>query len=160
MAHPILDEYAVHLTIPVTWGSMDAFQHVNNTVYFRYFEDVRLRYFGEVGISSYMEEHGIGPILASTDCRFLFPLTYPDTVSVGTRVSAIGDDRFVMEYVVWSETHECMAAKGSGLIVSFDYAQKKKVVLPDEWRERILAIDGDVPLMEPKSMKRQGESTK
>ena len=127
------DDYDVTIERPVTWGSMDAFQHVNNTVYFRYFEDVRIAYFEETGITAYMQEHGIGPILASTQCRFKLPLSYPDTVWIGTRILEIGDDRFRMEYVVFSEQHQRVAAVGEGLIVSYDYNQNQKTTIPPEW---------------------------
>lgn len=131
--HDLLEGYPVHIQRSVTWGSMDAFQHVNNTVYFRYFEDVRIAYFEEARIIEYMQEHNIGPILASTQCRFKAPLSYPDTVYIGAKVTDIEQDRFTMEYIVVSETLQRVAAKGSGLIVSYNYAKNEKADLPDEW---------------------------
>lgn len=127
---------------PVHWGAMDAFQHVNNTVYFRYFEDARLAYFAKVGMIDYMEAHQVGPILASTQCRFKMPLRYPDVVHVGARVVRIGEDRFDMAYVVASERREKIAAEGGGLIVSYDYEAGRKVSLPAPWRDAIEALDG------------------
>jgi len=56
--------------VPVTWGEMDTFQHVNNIVYFRYFESERLAYFYKLDLIDLMTRTGIGPILASTSCRF------------------------------------------------------------------------------------------
>ena len=70
----------MELQIPVQWGDMDAFQHVNNTVYFRYFENARLEYFRRPGWFEFERATGIGPILASTQARFRRPLTYPDTI--------------------------------------------------------------------------------
>lgn len=88
-----------------------------------------------------MQETGIGPILASTGCKFKLPLTYPDTVSVGTRVSDIGADRFVMRYVVVSHGHAKVAAEGEGLIVSYDYRALRKAPLPEEMKRRIEALE-------------------
>ncbi|TNE46941.1 MAG: acyl-CoA thioesterase [Deltaproteobacteria bacterium] len=133
MSRPTLEACTHTIERPVTWGSMDAFNHVNNTVYFRYFEDVRIAFFEEAGITSFMEEHGIGPILASTQCRFKFPLTYPDTLTIGTYISERSDDRFTMSYVVYSQTHKKIAAVGEGLVVSYDYNQNQKAPLPQEW---------------------------
>ena len=62
---------------------MDAFQHVNNVVYFRYFETGRIAYFERTVMRSSMSTTGIGPILATASCKFKFPLTYPDTVLIG-----------------------------------------------------------------------------
>ena len=137
----LLKGYAVVIEIPVAWGEMDSLQHVNNIVYFRYFESVRMAYFGEVGFWSYMEETGVGPILASTQCRFRLPLEYPDTVSVGARIKDVGEDRFLMEYLVVSHRHGKVAAEGSGMIVVYDYREKRKAPLPDEIRKRIQAME-------------------
>ena len=64
---------------------MDAFSHVNNAKYFTYFETARMAYFEQTGVMS-LEMTREGPILASTQCRFKLPVTYPDTLKVA-RVS-------------------------------------------------------------------------
>ena len=79
-----IGDYPVTIEVPVAWGEMDAFQHVNNIVYFRYFESARIAYFDKIGIWEFMEADGVGPILASTRCSFKIPLAFPDTVTVGT----------------------------------------------------------------------------
>jgi len=129
---------------PVAWGEMDSLRHVNNIVYFRYFESARMAYFERVGFWTYMDETGVGPILASAGCRFRIPLAYPDTVSVGARVSGVEADRFVMQYVVVSHRHGKAAAEGEGLIVAYDYRASRKAALPDEIRERIAALETGV----------------
>jgi acyl-CoA thioester hydrolase len=140
----LLKGYPVVIVIPVAWGEMDSLQHVNNIIYFRYFESARMAYFNELDIWSYMHETGIGPILASTECTFRIPLAYPDTVSVGTRITGIEGDRFLMEYLVVSHEHGKVAASGTGVIVSYDYREKKKASLPEEIRRRIHALEGRV----------------
>jgi acyl-CoA thioester hydrolase len=120
---------------------MDAFRHLNNTAYFRFFESGRIAYFEKVNLLEYMEETGVGPILASTNCRFKIPLTYPDKVYIGTRVSNIEEDRFTMEYFVVSEKHQRVAAEGTGLIVCFNYKENKKVALPAELKRRIEELE-------------------
>lgn len=137
----LLEGYPVIIEIPVAWGEMDSLQHVNNIVYFRYFESARMAYFQEIDIWSYMDETGVGPILASTECKFRIPLSYPDTVSVGTRIIDVAEDRFVMKYVVISHQHQRLAAEGEGLIVSYDYRAKKKAPLPLEIKARIKALE-------------------
>jgi acyl-CoA thioester hydrolase len=127
-----LDSYPIVIDIPVRWGDMDAFQHVNNALYFRYLESSRIAYFDDLGLWQSMEETGVGPILAHTECRFRFPLSYPDSVSVGARVRLgdIGEDRFTMEHLVWSQSHERVVASGTGLVVIYDYHKKHKTALP------------------------------
>ncbi|HUQ31644.1 MAG TPA: thioesterase family protein [Pyrinomonadaceae bacterium] len=140
----LLEGYPVVIEIPVAWGEMDSLQHVNNIVYFRYFESARMAYFNELAIWSYMEETGIGPILASTRCKFRIPLAFPDTVSVGTKVEGVEEDRFLMKYVVVSREHGKVAAEGEGVIVSYDYREKKKAPLPEEIKARIESLEKSV----------------
>ncbi len=138
----ILKPYPVVISIPVAWGEMDAFQHVNNVIYFKYFESVRIAYFERLDMMNLMEKTGIGPILASTQCRYKIPLTYPDTVSIGTRVSDMKDDRFVMDYIVYSPKLRTVAAEGEGLIVAYDYRKGSKAHLPEELKQRIKTLEG------------------
>ena len=137
----ILKHYSVTIETPVAWGEMDALQHVNNIVYFRYFESVRIAYFEKIGYLEFMEKTGRGPILAATESKFKIPLAYPDTVSICGKVSSIESDRFVMDYCVVSHKHQKIAAEGEGLIVSFDYKAAKKVPIPEEIKERILKLE-------------------
>lgn len=126
--------YPVTVDIPVAWGEMDAYQHVNNIVYFRYFETARISCFERVGYTSLASQSGYGPILAATDCRFRLPLVYPDTVTSGTYIGDIGETDFVMHYAVMSHRNGRVAAEGKGRIVSFDYGAGCKIPLPDEIR--------------------------
>ncbi len=137
----LLRDYPVVMDIPVAWGEMDSLQHVNNIVYFRYFESVRMAFFDRIEFWPSTNESGIGPILGSTSCRFKIPLTYPDTVSVGARVPKIEADRFLMEYLVVSHRHQRVAAEGEGMIVAYDYREMRKTGLPEEIRERLIRLN-------------------
>ena len=122
--------YAFHVERKIEWSDMDAFQHVNNTMYFRYFEKVRFDYFEDYGLARSVEEMQIGPILASTQCRFRIPLTYPDTVLIGTYITELETDRFLMKYAAFSLGHENVAAEGDGLIICYDYNKGEKAAIP------------------------------
>ena len=76
----LLSDFPLVIELPVVWGDMDAYGHVNNIIYFRYFESVRIAYFEQMEFGEYKEKTGIGPILAQTSFRFKIPLTYPDYV--------------------------------------------------------------------------------
>lgn len=136
-----IDVYPVVIEIPVAWGEMDAFQHVNNIVYFRYFESARIAYFERLKMMDFMNCTGIGPILATTSCRFMIPLTYPDTVLVGAKVTSIEEDRFIMVHRVLSKKYQKIAAEGDGVIVAFNYSENKKAVVPEELKQRILDLE-------------------
>ena len=140
----LLKECPVVIETPVAWGQMDAFRHLNNTAYFRFFESGRIAYFERLNLLEYMEATGVGPILAATNCRFKIPLTYPDTVSIGTRVPEVQDDRFTMGYYVVSHKHQKVAAEGTGLIVCFNYKENKKTAVPAELKKRIEELEASI----------------
>ncbi len=140
--HPDLAGFPVVVELPVLWGEMDAFRHVNNVVYFRYFESARIVYFEKIRSLETMNTTGIGPILASARCDFKRPLTYPDKIFVGTRVSEMGADRFVMQFRIVSQKMQKTVAEGDGLIVSYNYREGHKAPTPAEVRQRIEALEG------------------
>jgi acyl-CoA thioester hydrolase len=137
----LLKGYPVVLEVPVAWGEMDAFQHVNNVVYFRYFENARIVYSERAGLHKFKVQTGIGSILGSTSCRYKFPLTCPDTVSVGAKTVHLAEDRFTMQYVVVSHRHDKITAEGDGVIVIYDYRENKKTAMTDEMRRRLTALE-------------------
>lgn len=139
-----INTYPVINEIPIAWGDMDAFQHVNNVVYFRHFESARISYFEKINFIEVMNRTGIGPILASTQCIYKIPLTYPDKITVGAKVDTIKKDRFIMKYAVFSHKHNKLAAFGEGVLVTFDYQNNKKVMIPDEIRKRIIDVENSV----------------
>lgn len=119
------------------WGDMDAFNHINNTVYFRYFEDVRIKFFEDTGITQTMQDSQIGPILAHTECNFLLPLAFPDRIQIGTRLRDVAEKKFMMEYGVFSAHKQKLVATGTGLIVYYDYNKQQSCPIPEEIRQAI-----------------------
>ncbi|HZS07570.1 MAG TPA: thioesterase family protein [Blastocatellia bacterium] len=142
----LLKDYPVVVTIPVAWGEMDAMRHVNNVVYFRWFESARIAYFDKVGMWEFGETAGIGPILHSINCRYRIPLAYPDTVSVGARVTKVEEDRFVVQCRLVSHRHQKVAAESEGTMVSFNYREQKKALLPEELKQRIRELENNTSL--------------
>jgi acyl-CoA thioester hydrolase len=138
----LLAGYPVIVELPVAWGDMDSYRHVNNVVYFRYFENARLEYFRRLDWFEFEKQTGIGPILSATHGRFRKPLTYPDTVSIGCRIAKLEEDRFHMEYLLVSHRLNAAAADGGGTIVTYHYSQKQKVPIPEELRSRIAQVEG------------------
>jgi acyl-CoA thioester hydrolase len=136
----LLEGYPVVIEVPVAWGEMDAFGHVNNIVYFRYFESARIAYLDAIGFRGGPDG---GPILASTQCRFRRALEYPDRVHVGARTTRLEKDRFTMDYVIVSERMQDIAAQGGGVVVAYDYEQRRPTVVPPAVRSRILRLDAD-----------------
>lgn len=137
----LLTPYPITISLRVAWGDMDAFQHVNNTVYFRYFESARIAYLEQLQVPDFLSGRGVGPILHSINCRFRLPVTYPDTVIIGVRVTHLDVDRFIMEHILVSEHHQKIAAQGEAVTVTYDYDRLCKAPIPPLVRARITALE-------------------
>lgn len=143
MSEEALGRWPVTIEAPVAWGDMDAFQHVNNAVYLRWFESARIRYFERTGLVDRVKREGIGPILGRATIDYRLPLAYPDTVRVAATVVRFGTTSFVMGYRLTSAAHGgAVAAEGEGVIVMVSYRTGGgKVPLDEDTRRAILAFE-------------------
>ena len=132
-----LKDFPVSVRATVLWSDMDAYGHVNNAVFFRWFELARMEYLGRCGLIESYERNQVGAILHSTSCRFRAPVFHPDTIEIGTRVTDVADDRFTMAYVARSTARDEIVGEGTAVIVSFDYHHQRKTSLPVSVRGRI-----------------------
>jgi acyl-CoA thioester hydrolase len=139
-----LAKFPVIVRQAIVWGDMDAYRHVNNVVYFRFFENSRLEYFRRLGWFEFEKETGIGPILGSTQARFRRALTYPDTIAIGARAINLQEDRFTLEHLIVSDTQQAVVTEGSGVVVVYRYGEGRKVPMPPELRRRIEELEGQV----------------
>lgn len=137
-----LNEYHVILTQDVIWNDMDAYMHVNNTVYLRYFESARIAWFDAIGANQHKMRTGIGPILANVLCNFRLPLEYPDTIQIACRGRILSPRKVRTEYVVLSEKHGSVAADGEGLVVYYDYNKGRSCEIPEVIAAAITVLDG------------------
>src|SRR5262245_53173804 len=142
MTHPDLTQFPVVIEQDVAWGDMDSYGHVNNVVYFRYFENARIAYLDRVGWSASKVATGLGPILHSTSARFRKAVAFPDHLHVGARVIDIQPDRVVFEFRLVSEKFDAVACEGQGMIVSYDYRAETKAPIPEAIREAIRNLEG------------------
>jgi len=122
------------------WGDMDAAQHVNNVNYLRWCESARIAYFDLMGMDLSFS-NGVGPILGYQDCKYIFPLTFPDTAIIACRTESIMEDRFIMECKVYSKKHERISAISKQSIIPYNYDTLTKSALSNEWREAIAKIE-------------------
>jgi acyl-CoA thioester hydrolase len=138
---PELAIQPVTISLPVQWGDQDAFNHVNNVVYYRWMESARIEYFKQVGLGVGISPQGIGPILASLKCDFRRQLAYPDTVLISSSIASIGRTSLKMGHLVYSTAQQTIAAEGDSVIVMFDYRTQKPLVVSDEVRSAIEALE-------------------
>lgn len=143
MKHPrlnslpeFLKRFPVVIRLPVQWGEQDAFQHVNNVVYFKYQESSRIIFFRAItdeikdptfDAEAFHRGSGLGPILSETGVKFICPVTYPDTLLVGATAHMLENStsRFKIMHSVWSFSKNRVVAEGFGTVASFNYAIDK-----------------------------------
>jgi acyl-CoA thioester hydrolase len=137
----LLTGFVVVTETPVAWADMDVFRHVNNTVFFRWFENARVAYLERIRFIGEEDPGGISAIIHSTQCRFRRPVVFPDRVHTGARIVEVGADRFMMEYRVVSAAQQAIVAEGSAIIVAYDYAAGRKAPLPEMVRRLIAEVE-------------------
>ena len=136
-----LGRYPVSVSIPVAWGEMDAFQHVNNVVYARWLETARMVYLERIGLVDRMRDEGVGPILAKTVIDYRRPLRYPDTVHVSATISRIGGSSFTMTFRIRSDALGADVASGEQVMVVYDYRVGATARVDDRLRGAIAAVE-------------------
>jgi len=131
--------------ITVYWGDMDAFRHVNNVVYFRYFEHARICYFNQLKLFQDTKGREIGPILQGTKANFLKPISYPDTLSIGVKSIAYSEDKIIQRYSISSHRHIYIATEGEAIIFGYNYVTLRRAPIPSEIIKQIAAFENNTP---------------
>ena len=139
-----LSHYPILHHQPIHWGEMDAFNHLNNVVYYRYAESARIGYLQALG----MFDGNMVTVLAQSSCQYLRPVTYPDTLLLGVRCQRLGNTSIVIEYSYYSCAQEVIVATAEAVIVRLDSNGKDKLPWTVGERERLLALEaafGHIP---------------
>lgn len=129
-----LSDYFSITVLPVQWGDQDAFGHVNNTVYFRWFESARIELLDMFQTSVTMSGTGLGPILASIKCDYRRQVRFPDTVYIGSAITRIGKSSADINHAVFSQQQEQIVAEGHSVIVIYDYSEQRPTRIPADVR--------------------------
>lgn len=124
------------IDIPIRWGDMDALGHVNNTVYFRYFEQARISWFDAMGVPAVGADDG--PVIINTFCSFLEPLRYPGVVRVTLSIGEIGHSS-LQTYcdVARADDSSTLVATGGAKIVWIDVPSQRSMAIPQAVRKRM-----------------------
>lgn len=128
--------------ISVRFCDIDVMGHVNNAVYLNYFEQARMAFFHDL-IGSEWDWKKDGIILARNEVDYLLPLLLQEHVRIDTSVGRIGTKSLTLSYEVYDETSEGrkVYARGSSVIVCFDFVTGQTCGVPELWRERMTVED-------------------
>jgi acyl-CoA thioester hydrolase len=114
---------------PIRWGDMDLLGHVNNTVYFRYFEQARIEWIYGLPMDGGPYAGGTGAVIVNASCTFLVPLVYPGEVEVRMFLGDPGRTSVGSFYEIWMNDKKY--ADGAAKMVWIDLASGRSVVLPE-----------------------------
>ena len=126
-------KHLLTIRIPVRWGDLDAYGHVNNTIYFRFFEQIRVEWLEQQG-GRVRPDEAVGPVIINASCTFLVPVNYPATVIVRMYGGEPGRTSLMTWYELFVEGDDRLYADGAAKIVWMDMRTGRSAPLPDAVR--------------------------
>jgi acyl-CoA thioester hydrolase len=127
------EAYAHLSTIDTRWMDNDAYGHVNNVVYYSFFDTAVNRWLIERGLLDVAASPAIG-LVVETQCRYLAPITFPDRVTAGIRVARLGRSSVRYEIGLFRNDEAAASAVGHFVHVYVDRATRTPVAVPDTIR--------------------------
>lgn len=119
------------MQIPVRWGDMDALGHVNNIVYFQYFEIARLQWYEQAGFAPLATTEQ-GMVIVDNHAQYLKPVVYPATITLRMGGHSPGRSSFISTYTLTVDDE--LYTSGSAKVVWIDRRVGKSVSLPESVR--------------------------
>ena len=142
---PTVDQFRYHCDLEVRFRDLDAMGHVNNAVYFTYFEVGRSGYTRAAGMAADDEadpRRRYPFILLDASCRYLAAASINDTLRLHVRTSRLGTKSSVFEYLITRRPDDAPVAVGHTTQVAFDYATGRTISVPEALRSAIESFEG------------------
>jgi acyl-CoA thioester hydrolase len=133
------DSYRHFQAIPTRWADNDIYGHVNNVVYYSYFDTVVNQYLIEQGALDPLKSTVIG-LVVETQCEYFAPLSFPDVVHAGLRVAKVGNSSVRYEIGLFRNEEKTASAQGYFVHVYVDRASRRATGVPDNMRAALQKI--------------------
>lgn len=133
--------YRVWRQVPTRWADNDAYGHVNNTIYYGWFDTAVNAWLIEGGLLDVAADEPIG-LVVETGCRYARPLAFPETVEVGLAVERLGSSSVRYRLGVFASGADEAAAEGFFVHVYVDRETRRPVPLPERWRATLQGMLG------------------
>lgn len=140
--HPLpesRDDYRYFLGIATRWMDNDAYGHVNNVVYYSYFDTAVNGYLIEAGALDVEKSPAIG-LVVETHCQYFSPIAFPDAVRVGLRVGKLGRTSVRYEIGIFRGDEKRASAQGYFVHVYVDRATRRPAPLPRDLHAALLPL--------------------
>lgn len=126
-------------TITTRWSDNDAYGHVNNAIYYHWFDTAVNAWLIEAGLLDVATGDPIG-LVVETRCRYARSISYPDPVEIGLAIDRLGTSSVTYRLGAFVPGMNDAAAEASFTHVYVDRATRRPVTLPDGWRDRMAAL--------------------
>ena len=126
--------YKAFRSIGTRWMDNDAYGHVNNVVYYSWFDTAVNAYLIEHGVLDIHHGQAIG-LVVETQCNYFSPLAFPQTVEAGLRVARLGHSSVRYEVALFAQDQDLCAARGHFVHVYVDRVSRRPVSLPDPLKQ-------------------------
>ena len=126
-------DYPVFQTISTRWMDNDVYGHVNNVVYYSYFDTAVNGYLMAQGVLDYRTGDTVG-LVVETGCQFFAPIAFPDIVNAGIRVQKIGTSSVRYEVGLFANDSDSAAAQGHFVHVYVSATDHRPMPLPEDFR--------------------------
>ena len=129
-------EYRQYMRITTRWADNDAYGHVNNTVYYEWFDTVVNQWLVGEGLLDIQHGDPIG-LVVQTGCAYFAPLSFPGDIEVGMAVERLGTSSVTYRLGVFDCGVDTPAAQGHFTHVYVSRDDRRPMPLPDAWRARL-----------------------
>jgi acyl-CoA thioester hydrolase len=136
----MFDECKTSLELRIDWADLDLFGHVNNVAFFRYIQAARVNYCDLIGLSS-LNQTPLSFMVASTQCQFKAPITFPGKVMIYTKVDWIRNTSFQLIHKIVGQRSEA-CAEGTDVLVVYDHHNKEKAKISEDLEALISKVEG------------------
>lgn len=140
-------EFPHFLEIPTRWKDNDLYGHVNNVVYYSYFDTVINEYLIRQGGLD-IHRGGVVGIAVETFCRFHRSLSFPETIDAGLRVGHLGNSSVRYEIGLFKQNEDKPSATGHFVHVFVDRANQKPTVIPAEIHAALVRLQAQPVIRE------------
>ena len=132
-------EFKVWRRFTTRWADNDAYGHVNNTVFYQWFDSAVNAWLIEQGMLDIANGDPIA-LVVETRCTYAAPLAFPQDVDVGLAISDLGRSSMRYRIGIFAAGGETAAAEGEFVHVAVDRQSRTPVPIPDDWRRKLEAI--------------------
>ena len=133
------EAYKAWREIGTRWADNDAYGHVNNIIYYAWFDTAVNSWLIDAGLLDVATGALIG-LVVETGCRYAAPLAFPEPVEIGLSVDRLGTSSVTYRLGVFAKGAGEAAAEGHFVHVYVDRASRRPVALPEPWRERLESL--------------------